>query len=291
MEEKNNIVLGADIGGSHITTALIDLTEHKILDYTFVRKRVDSHAPAEEIIASWSDTIKESIALGDAKVNQFGLAMPGPFDYENGISKMKDNAKFESLYNLNVKTLLGANLNVQSAQIKITNDAGCFLRGEVFCGAAKGFAHAIGVTLGTGLGTAKYHNGNAEDADLWSLPFKNSIAEDYISSRWFVNSYNERTGNNIKDVKELASLYALDQTVVSIFNEFGENLALFLNEFIRQENPEVIILGGNIAQAYSFFEHSLKDNLPKVAIKVSALGEAAALLGAGSLWDSKYEKN
>ena len=67
------------------------------------------------------------------------------------------------------------------------NDASCFLKGEVFGGAAKGYNHVIGITLGTGLGSATFKNGVVYDGDLYYTPFKESTAEDYLSTRWFIN--------------------------------------------------------------------------------------------------------
>jgi len=36
------IILKVDIGGSHITSALVDLNQRKILNYSFVRERMNS---------------------------------------------------------------------------------------------------------------------------------------------------------------------------------------------------------------------------------------------------------
>jgi len=87
------------------------------------------------------------------------------------------------------------------------NDAGCFLQGEALGGAAKGFNDAIGLTIGTGIGTARFHKNVAEDADLWHASFRDGMTEDYISSRWFVKRYFEVSGNSVNNVKELAMLH------------------------------------------------------------------------------------
>jgi glucokinase len=217
--------------------------------------------------------------------------MPGPFDYDKGISKIKGVAKFDSLFGLNVKEMLAQSLGIAPSQIKMMNDAGCFLQGEVYAGSAKGFDHVIGLTLGTGLGTARYHDGIGDDANLWCLPFKNSIAEDYISTRWFVNRYQELSGLAIKDVKALAEIHETDEFAKLIFKEFGQNLALFIEEFIKKDNPEVVIIGGNIANAYHLFKAEMMNHFKRVDINpticLSKLNEVAALLGAANLWVNK----
>ncbi|HET8828093.1 MAG TPA: ROK family protein [Pelobium sp.] len=288
MKKPKNLVLGADVGGSHITTALIDMESQTVLKETLIRERVNPHGTPQEIINDWSNCILRSMEGFENQVTEFGIAMPGPFDYEKGISKIKGLSKFDALYGLNVKDMLATNLDISSTQIKMMNDAGCFLQGEVFSGSARGFNHVIGLTLGTGLGTARYHNGVGEDANLWCMPFKDTIAEDYISTRWFVSRYLQLTGLPIKDVKALAEIFKTDQNAPLIFKEFGQNLALFLMEFIRMEQPEVIIIGGNVANAYPLFKEEIVSCFEKrnihTSIYLSKLNEEAALLGAASLW-------
>lgn len=120
--------------------------------------------------------------------------MPGPFDYENGISLITKLDKYEALYKLNVKELLSEKLSIPKPSILMMNDAACFLRGEVYYGAAKGHTDVIGITLGTGTGSAFHHNGITVDANLGPSPFMNSIADEYFSTRWFVKRYIEENG-------------------------------------------------------------------------------------------------
>jgi glucokinase len=148
------IIAGADIGGSYYRS-LIDVNTGEILDSTRRRKEINTNTGAEEIFNSWSELIKESFKAAQIKPSRIGIAMPGPFDYTNGISYIKDQNKYDSLYGLNVKEKLAQKLGISVENISILNDAACFLQGEVFVGAAKGFNRVIGLTLGTGLGSAR----------------------------------------------------------------------------------------------------------------------------------------
>jgi len=285
---NNSTALGIDIGGSHITAALVDLGTRSIIEGTWNRTRINSQGEAAEIIEAWAAVISGVFAKAPAGVKHIGIGMPGPFDYEQGISLMKGQHKYDALYGLNVKELLAAELNIAPDQIRFINDAGCFLQGEVFSGAGRNYQRVIGLTLGTGLGSASYHDGVANDANRWCAPFKDGMAEDYLSTRWFVKRYLEVSGEAVPDVKALVARIGVDDSIQQLFNEFAVNLAAFLSSFIREEQPEAIVIGGNIANAADLFFPLLKEELKRqeitLPIVTATLGEAAALIGAASLW-------
>jgi glucokinase len=282
------MVLGVDIGGSHITATLVNLEIESIIKSSEVREPVNAKGTATEIITQWSSVIKRAFDKQNIPVSNIGIAMPGPFDYNKGIAWIKNQDKYNALYGLNVKELLAESLNVPSQNIRFLNDAESFLKGEAFSGAAKGTSKAIGLTLGTGLGSARYIYGNVEDADLWHSPFLNGIAEDYLSTRWFIAKYLELTGKKVNGVKELSALANEDNAALKTFEEFGYNLAHFLTDVIKKDEPDIVVLGGNIAHAFNLFSKELNkqlDNLIYIpTIKKALLGEEASLIGAASCW-------
>ena len=286
MEEK--IVLGVDIGGSHITATLVDLNNGRVLEGTGIRNFVDANANSKEIISLWADVIRKAFKKYPVIEKKIGIAMPGPFDYSAGIAWMQNQDKYDSLYGLNVKELLADKLHIPSLDIRFINDAESFLKGETYSGAAKDAASAIGLTLGTGFGSARYCNGKVEDADLWCSPFLDGIAEDYLSTRWFVAQYKTLTGKAVLGVKELAALVDQDLNAAGTFREFGFNLALFLRHIIIKENPETIVIGGNISKAFHLFYKELDMHLEtlnsKPTIYKTILEEEASLVGAASCW-------
>ncbi|MBO9728852.1 MAG: ROK family protein [Chitinophaga sp.] len=285
---KNSTALGIDIGGSHITAALVDLGTRSIIEGSWNRTRIDSHGEATDIIASWAAVIREVFNNAPAGVQHIGIGMPGPFDYEQGISLMKGQHKYDALYQLNVKNLLAEKLGITPAQIRFINDAGCFLQGEVFSGAGRNYERVIGLTLGTGLGSAVYRDGKSKDADRWCTPFKDGMAEDYLSTRWFVKRYQEVSGQSVPDVRALVARIGVDDSIQGLFDEFAVNLATLLADFVQAEQPEVIVIGGNIANAADLFFPLLITTLQQhnihIPVVTATLGEAAALIGAASLW-------
>lgn len=285
---SSSYAIGVDIGGTHITAGVIDLQKRSVVKGSEVRAFVNAQGKADDILSVWLDVIEQAVQKITVPLKGIGFAMPGPFDYISGVSLIKNMHKYEALYGLNIKELLAGRLHIAPGQIQMRNDAEAFMAGEVMGGAAFGFNHAIGLTLGTGLGSAKSHYGVAVDVNLGSSSFLDGIAEDYMSTRWFIKRYHEFTGSSIKGVKELFENPSNDSVVQQLLQEFCTHLALFLEKFIKQEAAEVVVIGGSISHAFPLFYPKLCALLPKalreVVIKRAALGEAAALIGAVSCW-------
>lgn len=284
-------VVGIDIGGSHITAAMIQLATGEIVDNLVVRHHIDRHAPAEVILRDWCNAIRQVwTALGIAE-SSIGFAMPGPFDYQQGISLIKGFDKYEALYQMNIRAELAQRLKIAEEAILFRNDAEAFLEGEVYYGAAKGFDHAIGITLGTGLGSASSHNGKTVDAELSVLSYKGERIEDYVSTRGIIRNYAQLTGQQLANARLVAERYETDARAAEAFRLFGHDLAWFLRYFIQQEQPQVLVVGGNIANSWPLFEaelmQQLSDAVPQLpVISMSVLGEHAALIGGASCFRS-----
>jgi len=283
----DHLALGVDIGGSHITAAFIDLESHSILHDSIIREHINSKGDKNEIIDQWTDAISNCKSFSPYSFKKIGIAMPGPFDYQKGICLIKDLDKYESLYNLNVKELLAEKLGIDVADIFMMNDASCFLKGEIFSGTTKNNTSIIGITLGTGLGSAVCKNGIIHDGDLYCTKFKEQTAEDYLSTRWFLRRYQRLSGKNVNNVKEISEQVAVDHKAAIVFKEFGKNLGDVLANYIRKHDAQTVIIGGNITKAWALFIDETKAELSEHGIDVSLtkakLGEAALLLGAGSL--------
>jgi glucokinase len=288
---KTNRVVGVDIGGSHVAAALVDIGSKALVENTLVHQTVNPHAAAENIIGVWSNTIQQAAAALDGQPYHVGIAMPGPFDYNKGISLIRGFHKYESLYGLNVKDKLEQQLGIPAASIRLKNDAAAFLQGEVFGGAARGYHKVIGLTLGTGLGSAHKIGNDTEECAVNVSPLHNGQAEDYISIRWFLHRYKELTGQAAPNVKFIAGRVGKELRADTIFSEFSANLAIILKRFIAEEQPDVVVLGGGIANAFDVFYPALRKHLgtaDTVPIVRSLLGEAAAMIGAACCWNNQY---
>jgi glucokinase len=286
MRKDGRFILGVDIGGSHITAGLVDLDERMVLKDSLVRKAVDRHGTAEEILRAWTDTL-QMVDISEGELfSGIGLAMPGPFKYDEGISLIRGFDKYEALYGINIREQLSQRLNLPGELILFRNDAEAFLEGELFAGAAKGYNNlVIGITLGTGLGSAKSVNGITIDAERSGMIYKNDKIEEFVSTRGLLKIYEELSGRKLKNAKEISDLYENDKNAERTFATFAGHLAWFLEQFIKDEQPGLVVIGGNIANAWDLFMSEVIRRLELSLISVpkivkAELEENAALIGA-----------
>ena len=284
----NELIIGVAIEDAHISAGPVDFDTRKVVRTAVQRKKINQSGTANEIILAWAKVLIDVANLSNAKISNIGISLPGLCDYNNGIWLMDEKDRYNSLTNCNIKELLSAQLDISPAEIRMVNDAASFLQGEVFGGAGRGFKRSLGVTLGLGLGTARYANGIAENLSLCTSPFLDGVAEDYISIKWIISRYNALSGSLVKDMMELKQLAAEDPRVGKVFDEFAENLSQFLITFVRQNNPEIVVIGGFMESFNKFFFDNLADKMVKNGIKIpilrAILGEQASIIGAASTW-------
>jgi len=302
---KQNLAIGVDIGGSHISCAAVDLKSFRVLHETRTEKAVDNKAEASQIIGVWVQALSEVIEkIPENSLKGIGFGMPGPFDYVKGISYIKGVAKYEKLYGCNVKNAISDNLNLHdNFPVRFMNDVSTFAVGEALVGKAAKAERSISITLGTGFGSAFIANripivDGPEVPKLgcvYHLPYGDNIADDYFSTRWFIGRYKILTGRDLKGVKEFAEHAGTDKVVMDLFEEFGTNLGIFLAPWLKRFRAEIVVVGGNISHAYNLFgdifENSLKKEGCNCKVALSELKEDAAFIGAAYLLDEKFWKD
>jgi len=281
MEET---ILSVDIGGSHITAAVIDIRRRSLVPQSLVRRKIDAHASAPIILDAWVDALKTAEQAWGNKCGGMAVSMPGPFDYEQGISLIKGMNKYEALYGLDIKQLFADQMQLPTKAIGFVNDAVAFLFGEALAGAGKGSSRVFGITLGTGLGSALFERGMVKDLNLGSSPFLAGIAEDYISTRGILACYHSLGGNAVQDIKTLTEGIDVDTKARKAIDQLAHWLANFLLTHIPVLKPDVIVVGGNISKAHRLFlpqvSHLLSEHGQLIPVKVAEMGEQAAMLGA-----------
>lgn len=286
---SSSYILSADVGGSHITVGICDLNTHTLVENNIYRVDVDSKSAANDILTSWVSVFQRVLGQNvTLAISGLSIAMPGPFDYEKGVSYIRGLNKYEALYGMDIKKYLADLIKTNPQLIRFRNDAESTIDGEVLKGAGKEYNTVIGVTLGTGLGSAYSKNKVTKDLNLGSNHYKESIADNYLSTRWFLKRYHALTGTILSGgVKELAQIAERNQLARNIFIEFADNLSEFLLEPVEQLSPDVLLLCGNIAKASKFFMPYLTSKLSSINIVLAQLDESAPLIGAATMFVHK----
>jgi predicted NBD/HSP70 family sugar kinase/mannose-6-phosphate isomerase class I len=293
-------VLGVDVGGSHISSALIGVEDGDVLEGSFIRKRVSSKSDSSKIIIEqWIDVLKTSLSrLDNHQLEGIGIAMPGPFDYENGISLIDGVDKYQALFGINIKAALETQLDLTNIPIVFENDASCFGIGEGLAEQTTLNKKIIALTLGTGLGATFLDNGqvikHAEGVPvggvLYNIPFKKGIAEDYISTRGLIKAYADLTGIMLTEAKEIAERATddKDEAAIKVFKLFANNIAACLSPWIKSFKPDCLVIGGSIAKSSHLFLPQLLKVFQQqegisINIKISNKMEMSAISGVADL--------
>ncbi|MEO8535003.1 MAG: ROK family protein [Flavobacterium sp.] len=290
--------IGLDIGGTHITAAVINIKEMKVMDFSLYKESFDSNLPADQVMHIWKKAIARSVEKSKVEgMTGLAVCMPGPFDYQNGICWIKDQSKYEHFYGLNIRDLLLENLNLSTDfPVLFENDAVCFGRGEVFKEKENLAKKVMAVTLGTGLGACFMDKGVSvaagewvpADGEIYNLPYKEGSAEDYVSARGLLSHYYALSGTNLNNGLELYNRAVKgDIVAIKVFEEMGQDLAAVVIPWLKKFGADRFIIGGKIANASEFFlpvfNKKIKEASLEVTVYVSTDNEAAALLGAASM--------
>jgi glucokinase len=274
-------LLGAlDVGGTHVTAALVDPTDGSV--GRRVREDVDATASADAILDSYA-----AAARGVEAVPRWGIAMPGPFDYERGIALFHNVGKYESLYNYDVRTALANRLGTDPDALHFINDADAFALGEAHL---RGIERLVGVTLGTGIGSGWVANahpqtdgpgvppgGRINDPNIAGADLEKRISRRTIRANYFASTGEALDVREIADrarVGEDAAVAVLTAAFVALGEELGPRLRAF--------RAGALVLGGSISASWDLFEPWFIEGAgqPLPPIVLSADPEGSALLGA-----------
>lgn len=287
---KPNYALCLDIGGGHVTSSIVDIASKLIVSDSRQRAETNPDSSAESIIGIWSKTGCDSLkGFNGFELSHVGIAMPGPFDYTHGVSKMEH--KFASLHECNFRQLLNeAWKDTLNCRIRFANDADMFALGEYWAGSGMGANRMIGITLGTGLGSGFIENGRIltdddripDQGEIWNVPHNQGRAEDYARGEVLSSLFEERAGT-VKSGEEIASLALQgDLNAQSCFTTLGENLVSILQPWVRSFSPDVIVFGGNVSKSFKLFEEAMRIGVGVPCVR-SAHFEDASLYGGAAL--------
>lgn len=251
-------------------------------------------------------------------IKSIGIGCPGAVDAENGVIILTPNLPYR---NFNVREFFA---KYTDTPVFIDNDANCAALGEVVSGAAKNYGTALAVTLGTGVGggiiiDGKIYGGfNCAAGEMGHMIThkdgrkcncgRRGCFETYASATALINDtkaaaeahpesrLNELCGGELSkingktafDGKRLGDKTA-SEVVDNYIRELGEGVINYINIF----QPEILLLGGGIANEGEYLLAPLREYvfkysygselLPRTKIEKAALGNDAGIIGAAML--------
>jgi glucokinase len=281
-------ILVYDVGGSHVSAAICADRSCR------VGKVVSAPHPMEQSSGAFLDLLCSIGAEAAGKAHGLRgamLAVPGPFDFAAGVSLMRH--KLPYLYGVNLRGQLASRFGWKEAQVGFLHDAAAFLLGEIAAGAARGVSRVVGITLGTGIGSAFAVDGRLltdghgvpPGGEIWNLAWEDGILEDYLSSRAIQENYRRHNGAST-DVADIAVLSAHDSAAAAAMTEFGSRLGSALGSILKEFAPDIVVLGGGICRSAHLFLAAAEAQLDSAgfSLQVSALGDRAPLVGAAAAW-------
>lgn len=296
-----------EIGGTHVTAALVDLGERCVVPGSAHRRPLDGHGSAERIVSA---VVECGAVLPVAHGLPWGVALPGPFDYEGGIALYRGVGKFDALHGTDLRGALVEGLPQRPARVSFVNDADAFVLGEWLAGAGAGAGRCAGITLGTGVGSAFLVDGvPCEEgpgvppegrADL--LEIAGRPLEETVSRRAIRAGYARLTGADgtrpdagsgpaeIPDVAEIAARAKDGDRLAraalrTAFEALGEALGPHLREF----GATVLVVGGSMTGSWELIGPMLREGLARTGarldVRPAAGPDHAALVGAA--WQAR----
>jgi glucokinase len=299
------VVIGVDLGGTNLRTALVSqngAVADKVKEPT---RASDGHAKVvQKLIESIKAQQVRALRSGNA-VAAVGVGVPGVIHAHTGVVVKSPN--FPDWNNLPLKKDLEASL---ALPVFIENDANAAALGEQWRGAGQGIKSMILLTLGTGVGGGIILDGRiwagadgmaGEIGHMTIMPDgrrcgcgNTGCLEMYASSRGIVMTYQERSSLTAMITSEEIYQSARDGDVLSgdVLKDMGRLLGIGIANLINIFNPEMIVIGGGVKDAWPLFIESTRAEIRKRAFEYPAtrtkivpsmLGDDAGVIGAAAL--------
>ncbi len=303
-------VFAADLGGTHLRAGLVERSG-AILQQV---KHDTPHGNKPEGIVDALTRAADSMNVSRrSDVVAASIMVPGSVDKQR--TTVVQSPNLPCLDNFGLKLALEETLRLP---VLLENDANAAAVGEMWMGAARGARNVICVTLGTGVG-----GGVILDGKLWRgtdgsageighstvEPFggpqckcgNTGCLEMFASATAIVRMTREALDSSAESVLRNEILTAKniyeagcagDELAIEIFQRAGRYLGVCLANLINILGPEVIVIGGGVADGWDLFESAMREQIrhrafpslsQHVKIQKAECGDNAGLLGAARL--------
>ncbi|KAB7731332.1 ROK family protein [Rudanella paleaurantiibacter] len=271
--------IGVDLGGTNVRVGLIEKG-------TVLHKVSGQLRQKDSLSATLGQLIELIRPFLSPEVSSIGIGVPSVVDLERGI--VYNVANIPSWQEVPLRDILEEEFD---RPVFVNNDVNCFILGEHQFGLARGCRSAVGLAIGTGLGSGViidnqlYTGSNCGAGEIGLLPYRDKTMESYASTHFFESIH----GTSAWELSQAAGLGAPD--ALALWAEFGGHFGQAIKAVLYTYDPEVIVLGGSIAKAYPYFRAGMLQSMADFAYPttlqrlrlVQSENESIALLGASVL--------
>ena len=308
MEKK--YVVGVDLGGTKIYTALVDL-EGNIVKEKVVETLAEQ---GEEAVAGRIINTIDFVIEGVDKelIKAIGIGSPGPLDAKKGIIIETANLPFK---NFEIVKVIKERYNLPTY---LDNDANVATLGEFVFGAGKGTENMVYVTVSTGVGggaiiNGKLYRGNTANAlEVGHMTIAKDgprcgcgnvgCAESFASGTAIGNRAKEAVASkvvtslkkydNVTAKEVFIEAAAGDAEAKRILDNALYHLGITVGNIMTHLDPEKVVMGGGVINGGDIVletvkkvvaERCLSVFVENCSIEKAKLGGQAGVLGAAAL--------
>lgn len=255
--------IGIDIGGTSIKGGVVQEGEVIKLE------RTKTPQEKEEFVFAIKNVIQYLLEEYSEKIKGIGIGCPGPLDAINGVTLKTPNIpQYADLGKLRKEF---------SLPIVFNNDANCFALAEAVYGEGKEARYVLGITLGTGVGAGlvvdkKLYIGRGNALEIGHTIINNTEEEERPAvAKGCVEAYLGKVGILslakkqdliVQDPIELFQLAELkNEKALAVWRTFGQYLGITLVNCIHSFDPDIIVIGGAVNQAWHYFEEAMQQTV------------------------------
>ncbi|MBE9601040.1 ROK family transcriptional regulator [Pedobacter sp. MC2016-24] len=301
--------LGVDVKHNHINIGLIDLQKKLIKISKNVSYKLNNTEESLKELCRLILTFIKETAVAKDKILGVGLNLSGRINYATGYSY--------SFFHFNEDPLSKVLERELGLKTYLENDSRAMAYGEFNCGVVKEEKNVLFLNLDYGLGMGVminnelYYGKSGFAGELGHIPlFNNEIIcqcgkkgclETEASGRALITMFRERleagsssalnkkAGDDIQMEDIIKAANNDDVLSIELLAKIGEKLGRGIALLINIFNPELVILGGALAETGEYLHLPIKSAVNKFSLslvnsdtqlKVSKLGEEAGVMGA-----------
>ncbi len=295
-----DVVVALDVGGTAMKCALVDLAG--TVRHAERRVTPREQGPAAVVTAILDVAVEltaRATALG-LTARAVGLAVPGVVDEEHGVAVFAGNLGWRDVP---LRKLAADRLELPTA---LGHDVRAGGLAEAQLGAGRGHRHVLFVAIGTGIASAlivdgqAYPGGHGSAGEFGHIVVQpggppcgcggRGCLEAVASASAVARRYTEQTGAIVSAAEVAARTAAGEPAAAEVWQQTVAVLAGGLHTAITLLDPEVIVLGGGLAEAGDALLVPLATGLAErvtfqqvPVLARAALGDEAGCLGAAIL--------